>query len=267
MKINIRKYFELRGKLSKTETTVIGLVGLFMLLLLWHVTTTQGWIGKHILPSPLSVVKAFPVLHSEKFLIVNTAGSLKLNFLGYFKAILWSIPIGFIIGLFPFFRALLSSYVNAARFLPLSALVGLFIVWFGISTTMKVNFLAFGIMVYLIPVVVHRINEINDTYVDMIYTLGATKWQTIRNVFLPGVMARISDDIKVLVAISWTYIIIAEIVNKEDGIGSLIFTASRKSQTDHVFALLIFIILIGFLQDKLFEFIDRILFPYKHIKK
>lgn len=267
MKFNIKKYFELRGDLTKVEKLVISLVGLLFVFLLWYLTTTFGWVEETIVPSPGKVVSSFSELHSQDFLIINAYESIKLNFWGYIKAILWSLPIGFVIGLFPFFRALLSSYVNAARFLPLSALVGMFILWFGIETSMKVNFLAFGIMVYLIPVVVQRIDEINKTYIDMIYTLGANKWQTIRTIFIPGVLSKISDDIRVLVAISWTYIIIAEMVNKEGGIGSMIFTAARQSRVDKVFAILLVIIFIGFIQDKIFKFLDRKLFPHKYINK
>jgi len=266
MKINIKKYFELRGKLSKIETIIIGLIGLCLVFLLWHLSTSLGWVEEKIIPSPFKVFGSFSELHNEDYLIMNSYQSVKLNFWGYLKAILWSIPIGFIIGLFPLTRALLSNYVTAARFLPLSALVGMFILWFGIEDEMKVNFLAFGIMVYLIPVIVQRIDEVNKTYIDMIYTLGAKKWQTIRNVFLPAVLSKVSDDIRVLVAISWTYIIIAEMVNKEGGIGAMIFTSARQSRVDKVFAILIVIIVIGFLQDKLFKLLDRIIFPHKHIK-
>jgi NitT/TauT family transport system permease protein len=267
MKFNIKKYFELRGKLNRLESVVIGLFGLISVLFLWYLATSNGWVEETIVPSPSKVFSSFSELHTEDFLIMNAAESVKLNFWGYIKAILWSLPIGFVIGMFPFFRALLSNYVTAARFLPLSALVGMFILWFGIEADMKINFLAFGIMVYLIPTIVQRIDEVSKTYVDMIYTLGANKWQTIWNVFIPAVLSKISDDIRVLVAISWTYIIIAEMVNKEGGVGAMIFTAARQSRTDKVFAILIVIILIGFLQDKLFKFLDQRLFPHKHIKK
>jgi NitT/TauT family transport system permease protein len=78
-------------------------------------------------------------------------------------------------------------------------------------------------------------------------------------------MSRVSDDIRVLTAISWTYIIVAEMINKNGGIGAMIFTAARQSRLDKVFAILILIIIIGFIQDKIFHWLDRKLFPHKHI--
>jgi len=74
------------------------------------------------------------------------------------------------------------------------------------------------------------------------------------------------DDIRVLTAISWTYIIIAELLNRQGGIGSLMYIKARQGQIEKVFASLIVIIIIGFLQDQIFVFIDKRLFPHKYAK-
>lgn len=217
-----------------------------------------------ILPRPDKVLFAFKDLYVKDKLILNTTHSVWLNIQGYFWAIFLAIPIGFIIGLFPVFKGLFSKQVDALRYLPLSALTGLFIIWFGLGDLMKIGFLTVGILVYLIPVVVQRISEVEDVYAQTAFTLGASKFQQIKHVFFPAVMSKLIDDIRVLTAISWTYIIIAELLNKESGIGSLIYTKARQGQIDRVFALLVVITLIGLLQDKIFGWIDRILHPYKY---
>ena len=152
--------------------------------------------------------------------------------------------------------------------MPLTAVTGLFIAWFGIDSEMKIAFLAFGILVYLLPVIVQRIDEVEEVYVQTAYTLGASNWQQIRTVFIPAVLSRVSDDIRVLVAISWTYIIVAELVNANSGgIGALAFKMARQSRIDKVFAILLIIIAVGFLQDKLFKLLDRLLFAHKYQTK
>ncbi|OHB04762.1 MAG: hypothetical protein A2920_00640 [Candidatus Zambryskibacteria bacterium RIFCSPLOWO2_01_FULL_43_17] len=133
---------------------------------------------------------------------------------------------------------------------------------------MKIQFLALGIVVYLLPTVVQRIDEVNQTSVNTVSTLGATKWQLVKSVFIPDVTSRVFEDIRILVAISWTYIIIAEVVNRQEGgIGALIFTVARQSRMDKVFACLIVIVLIGVAQDRVFKFLDKKLFPFKHAVK
>ncbi|MBE7689919.1 ABC transporter permease [Tenacibaculum piscium] len=220
-----------------------------------------------ILPSPIKVIKAFPELNKDDDVIGNTFLSIKLNVLGYLLAIIIAIPVGFLLGLIPLFRGLFSKIIDSYRFIPLTAVTGIFIMWLGLGSQMKVSFLAFGIIVYLIPVVVQRIDEVQKVYLNTVFTLGATPWQTIKSVYMPYVFSKLIDDIRVLTAISWTYITIVEMLNKGGGIGELIWTAKRQSRIDKAFAILIIIVIIGVVQDRLFVIIDKLLFPYKHINK
>lgn len=216
------------------------------------------------LPSPKQVIMAIPVMYRNDNLISNVFISIKLNLLGYLIAIIVAILVGFAIGLVPLFRGLFNRILDAGRFIPLAAVTGIFILWLGIGSQMKVSFLAFGILVYLIPVVVQRIDEVQSVYLQTVFTLGASAWQTIKTVYLPYVLSKLIDDIRVLTAISWTYITIVEMLNKSGGIGQLIWEAKRQSAIDKAFAVLLIIVLIGILQDRLFVSLDKVFFPYKH---
>ena len=258
--------FRLRGELNAKLSTGIQLAGLGFILLAWSLLTSMEVIPSSLLPSPWKVLAAFPELHFDNALVRNMFYSIKINVLGYCEALLIAIPLGFVVALFPLTRELFKRYIDAIRYLPLTALTGLFIAWFGIEDNMKVQFLAFGIIVYLLPVVIQRVYEVEDVYVDTVYTLGATKWQTIKEVFIPAVLSKVSDDARVLVAISWTYIIVAELVNKSSGgLGALCYTSARQSRIDKVFALLVVIVLIGFAQDKIAALLDKMFFPHKHV--
>lgn len=261
----MKKFFELRGELSSREKTILEIAGGIFFLSLWTIVSYLELVSPAILPMPQKVLFAFGELHFENALIRNLAVSVKLNFLGYLEAIAISLPFGFLM-IFPFFRGILERYITSIRYLPLTALMGLFIAWFGIYANMKVQFLAFGIFVYLLPTVAQRVYEVQQIYVDTVKTLGASKWQTIRHVFIPDVISRVFDDIGVLVALSWTYIIIAEVVNSSDGgIGALAYIASRQSRADKVYAVLIVIMLVGFLQDKIRLAMDKKFFPHKYV--
>jgi len=270
----MNELFKLRHKLPAKTFMLIELGGLLFFILVWYLLTFSDLIPRSVLPSPIAVVQSYgelffpnnpPVLLDKDGLVMNTYISLILNILGYAVAIVASILVGFVIGLIPLFRGLLGRYVDALRFVPLAAVTGIFIAWFGIETNMKVQFLAFGIFVYLVPVVVLRIDEVENIYLQTAYTMGATTWQTIRNIFWPHVSSKLIDDIRVLTAISWTYIIVAELVNTDGGgLGAMIFKAQRVSRLDKVFALLLIIIIIGFIQDKFFVWLDKKLFPHKH---
>ncbi|MBP7273102.1 MAG: ABC transporter permease subunit [Saprospiraceae bacterium] len=271
----------IRGEISKSQKLILGIAGVIVLVILWWVLAELFAVPKNIenadgtttvatekvypiLPPPNKVLASFKELVAKDELWGNTTRSIWLNIKGYFWAIFISIPIAFVIGLLPIFRSMFSKPIDALRYLPLTALTGLFIIWFGIEDQMKIAFLAFGILVYLLPVVVQRIGEVDDVYLKTVFTLGATDWQTVKTVFVPSVFSKLIDDIRVLTAISWTYIIIAELLNREGGIGSLIYIKARQGQIEKVFAILLVIVAIGFLQDRIFAYFDKRLFPHKY---
>lgn len=304
--------FELRGKLTRSQSIVLGIAGVAVIILLWwllaeafsrkipNVEITRelpstlgvdslenGRIRDSILmadslamanatsfrkvypivPLPTEVVASYGPLVKKDSLWANSMRSIWLNFQGYFWAILICVPIGFVVGLLPLFRGMFGKPVDGLRYLPLTALIGVFIIWFGIEDEMKVAFLAFGIIVFLLPAVIARIDDVEDVYLQTVFTLGASKWQTIKSVYFPAVMSRLLDDIRVLTAISWTYIIIAEYINKDGGgLGALLYIKRRLQQVPDMFAIVLLIVLIGFTQDQIFAYLSKRLFPHRFYK-
>ena len=259
--------YKLAGELTKRQKNILMVVGLLIFLLIWSVLTlgTSPVIPRAIFPDPLRVFNAFGELYEKNDLVRNLSKSIGLNFGGYIKAVAYAVPIGFLIGLVPFFRGAFQKLIDAIRFLPLTALTGLFIIWFGIYAEQKINFLAFGIFIYLLPIVIQRIDEVDDVYIKTVHTLGAGYWGTIFTVYLPSVISKLSDDIRILTAISWTYIIVAETSADQGGIGSLIYKAGQRlGRVDITIACLIIIMIVGVFQDKTFAYLDRKIFPFKY---
>ena len=275
--------FKMGANIPKKTGIRIEIFGIFMFFFTWFIVTmpvtkyneilkeneVSGLVfSPTIMPSPLSVFKAYEPLIFERDLISHTWKSIKLNVAGYMLAILITIPIGFLVSLFGFFDKLISPMINVIRFVPLTAVTVLFVAWFGLYFEMKALFLSFGIIVYLLPVVVVRVKETLPVHIDTVWSLGATNWQLFKHVYFPAAMSKIFEDIKVITAISWTYIVVAEIINKGDGgLATLIDTAKRGARLDIQFAVLFVIMLFGFLQDKLFDGLDKKIFKFKHAVK
>jgi NitT/TauT family transport system permease protein len=240
------------------------LTGWAILLALWFIVTNFGLINTHVMPTPQKTWKSFVEMQTDDNLLTNILFSLRINAIGYLKCIFAALVVGFAIGLSPRVRKMFSQQVNALRFVPITALMGIFIAISGLTIVTKVNFLAFGIWVYLVPVVVQRIDEVDNVHLQMMKTLGATFWQTVRYVTWRSVIARLSDDIRILVGISWTYIIVAELAGIQGGLGSLIFLGERQSNVGKVYAVIFIIVAIGIIQDALFRLIDKMLFKFKY---
>lgn len=271
-----KKLFKFGGEsdFGKTNNLIITFVGFAIILVVWHVISMFEIIPTKILPDPFKVIGSFPTLITEYHLAENTWFTLKMNLLCYLYAILLSFPIGFAIALFPITNLLLGKYIVSMRFTPMPAITALFIAIFGLTFNMKVWFLTVAIMIYIIPAVVNKVNDLqnptnasDNVYLQTAQTLGATNWQKFRYVYLPYVTSGVVDTCIDLLAISYTYIVVCELIYKDGvitGIGAMINTMMRQAKMPEAWALLFLIIIIGFVQDLVFKKISKWLFPYKH---
>ena len=274
--LNIKSLFQMgeEPQLPKAVLTAISLTGLGIILLVWYLISKFEIITTAILPNPIDVILSYGGLVTNNHLFANTWFSVKLNLMCYVYALLISIPAGFFISMFPINNIVIGRYINSVRYLPIPALSGIFIAVFGLTFTMKTSFLTFGLIIYIIPAICSKVNELqnpaNDeeyVYLQSIKTLGATKWQKFKEVYFPYVVGSVTGDIITLTGISWSYLVIAELLFRDSqisGIGSLISIMSRQSHMAEVYALLFLIVIIGVLQDIIFKFIDKKIFPWKY---
>lgn len=267
------KSLQFGGSISTKESNIIGIVGAVVILALWYVLTLNGTIiSPGILPNPVDVVKSVPTLFGDHHLLLNIWYTVKLNLLGYLIAVVVAVPLGFLIGIYPLFNSLFRKYFEAARYLPLPTVSGIFISIFGLAFGMKASFLAFGIFIFALPSVIGKVMDLqnpanvkDNVYIQTAKTMGMGNWQMFKYVYFPYVMEKVYDDIRSLVAISYTYVVIAESLNKVGGIGAMISTFTRQSRTPEIYALLFIIVLIGLAQDWVFGKMKPVLFP--HTKK
>lgn len=271
-----KKLFKFGGNsdFGKKGNLIIALSGLFLTIMLWYLISYFEIVPTKILPSPFKVIGSIGGLFTDYHLLSNIWFTIRLNLMSYFWAILLSFPIGFAIGLIPFLNTFIGKYINALRFSPLNALTALFIAIFGLTFSMKVYFLTVAIMIYIIPEIVNVINNLqnpknvkDNVYLQTIETLNATNWQKFKYVYWPYVTSNVSKTIIGLFGISYSYVVVAELIYKDGmvtGLGSMINTMIRQSKMPEAFAALFIIIIIGYVQDVLLEKACKKLFPYKY---
>lgn len=251
-----------REPVSKRTARLLALGGLAAFLVVWCVLSYGGVIPAVILPSPGDVLRAFPVLHFEEALVRSALASLYRVMMGFLLAAVVAIPLGLFMGTFPAVKHFFSSMLDPLRFLPISALVPLFIVWFGIDDLQKIVFLFVGTVVYLLPLVVAAVEGVDDVYLQTATTLGARRGQLIRHVLVPGSLPAIGEALRVMNGVGWTYVILAEVINAPFGLGALINVAGKRSHVDQIFALVLVILAIGVATDFIIRQVNRRLFAW-----
>ncbi len=254
---------EVRGEVSNKRARALALAGVVVFFGAWVALSYGGIVPSVILPSPTEVVRAFPVLHFEEALVRSAGWSFYRVTMGFLLSALVAIPLGLLMGTFPPVRHFVAPILDPLRFLPISALVPLTIVWFGIEEKQKIAFLFMGTVVYLLPLVVEAVQGVDEVYLQTALTLGASPSQVVRHVLIPGSLPAIGEALRVLNGIGWTYVILAEVINARYGLGALITVAGKRSHVDQIFALVLVILVIGVVTDLVIRLINRRLFHWK----
>ncbi|HNX74080.1 MAG TPA: ABC transporter permease subunit [Candidatus Rifleibacterium sp.] len=221
-------------------------------------------ISPSMLPSPSEVSRSLPSLWSDRFLPKNILFSFLRVSAGFLVAFSIVFPVSLMMGTFSKCKALFAPLMLFAGYLPIPALVPLFMILFGTNELQKIMFLAFGFAIYLLPLFVKALEEVDNVYLQTGYTLGAGKFQILNNILLPIALPNLYDAMRLGFGIGWGYIILAEMVDMGSfGVGTLILTSQRRGPREDIYLVLIAIVLMAFITDKIWEKVGERLFPYR----
>jgi NitT/TauT family transport system permease protein len=255
--------FALRMPLAQGPAFVLGFVAPVVVLGVWCGATYGGFAPPDFLPSPTEVLRGTLQLFLEHDLWGAILVSTRRIAIAFALASLVALPLGVLMGSFDVVNRLFEPIVAPLRYMPISAFIPLLILWFGIYEKEKVAFLFLGVFVYLLPVVVSAIRGVPDELVQTALTLGASRGQVVRTVLLPAALPEICDSFRVMNAISWTYVILAEAVNPEHGLGYMVELARTHQKASWSFAGLLVIGGIGLLTDFAIRVVWGMLFRWK----
>lgn len=271
----LKRLFKFGGdsNFGKLGNTVITVVGVTIIIFLWHLIAKHEIVPTKILPDPFKVIGSLGALITENDLFANLWYTIRLNLSSYLYAVLIAFPLAFILGVFPVFDVLFGKYASALRFIPCPSLIGIFVAIFGLTFTTKAAFLTFAIVIFMIPEIVNTIhnlqnpkNDKDNVYLQTAHTLGMTAWQKMRYVYIPYVTSNVYSSLVGLTGISYSYVVISEMIYKDgtvSGIGALINTMTRQSHMAEAYALILIVVAVGCLQDYAFRKLGKVLFKFK----
>ena len=174
-----------------------------------------------------------------------------------------ALPIGILMGALGSVRSTFEPLVTASGYIPIATLVPLTMSWFGTDELQKVVFLAMAFGIFLLPMVVEAIDAVPDVYLRTSYTLGATRRHVILRVLIPIALPDMWHGMRLAFGVGWTYLVLAEVVVKNGGLGDLIDTARRRAMSGRVYLVIVVITLIAWVADLGWEKAGHVLFPYR----
>jgi len=180
----------------------------------------------------------------------------------FFAAAAVAVPLGVLMGCFSNLRALLNPTLSGWRYLPAASFMPLLLVWFGPTDTAKLALLFLGVVFFLTALILDNTEAVPNEFVEAALTMGASRREVVLNVVVPAAAPAIFDSMRNMIAVGWTYLVIAEIVGAENGIGAMMMRAGRTLSVDQIVAGILTIGILGVMTDILFSIVARLLLPW-----
>jgi len=252
--------------MSQRGYWTLAAVGLAIPLAGWWLLATSGVVNKVFLPSPYDVIHRIGVWFSDDDLLADFGISSFRVVAGWALSALIAIPLGLLIGTFRVVRALLEPLTDFIRYMPAVAFIPLVMLWIGIDEGAKVGIIFIGTFFQMVLMVAEDVRRVPMAQIEAAQTMGATRREVIEEVIVPSAKPALLDTLRITMGWAWTYLVVAELVAANSGLGYAIIKAQRFLQTDKIFAGIILIGAIGLAMDQAFRLVHRLAFPWLHAR-
>lgn len=251
-----------RGSTTRGTDIALGVIGFALLLAIWSGLVVFEVVPKQYLASPQAVVVRLWELLTKYDFLDDIWISIYRVWLAFFLSAIVAIPLGILMSSFRIVNGLTEPIIDFIRYLPVPALVPLTVIWLGIGEASKIALLWMGTFFQLVLLIADDARRVPREYVEVGMTVGAKPSQVLRHIILPAMLPSMVDNLRITLGWCWTYLIIAEIVASDSGIGYVIWSARRYVKTPEVMAGILAIGIIGFLTDQFIRWLHRRAFAY-----
>lgn len=254
--------FRLGAELSSITYWSIATSTFLLVFALWCFLSYSGRVSPLILPTPTSVLQAAGRLWSSGELWPDIKISVFRIGLGFLASAVLAIPLGILIGAYKSVEAAQEPLNGFIRYVPVPALIPLVMVAAGIGEPAKVLLIFLGTYFQMVIIVADVTRLVPRDLLSAARTLGAKPHQVLFNVLLPATLPGLMETCRTMIGWAWTYLVIAEVVATDSGLGYRIMKAQRFLRTDEIFVGILVLGLLGLATDMLFKWIQPRLLPW-----
>jgi sulfonate transport system permease protein len=227
-----------------------------VILLIWQLAASAGLMSAQTLASPWQILQTGWSLFQDGTLMRNLLVSLLRAVSGLAIAIVAGTILALVAGLSRVGENVVDAPMQMARTMPVLAMVPLFILWFGIGETPKVALVALGALFPIYLNLFKGIRSVDPKLLEMARTFGLSRWQTIRQLILPGALPDFLLGLRFAVGISWLMLVVAEQINANSGIGHMMMDAQDFLRTDIILVGLFIYAALGLISDQIVRMIE-----------
>ncbi len=253
---------KIRKEIPKKRYVTLAILAFVCILLVWSIVSELGLVESIFLPTPRSVIRYTMRSIANGTLFANMGISVYRILAGFCLAVILGVPIGIIAGTFKPFEAVVRPISEFIRYMPVPAFVPLIMVWVGIGESAKITVIFIGTFFQMVLMVADDAMAVPDDLIHASYTLGTNNFTAVTKVLIPAMLPRLMETLRMMIGWAWTYLVSAELVAANSGLGYSILKAQRFIKTDAIFSGILIIGLLGLITDRIFAYINKKLFHW-----
>jgi NitT/TauT family transport system permease protein len=175
---------------------------------------------------------------------------------GFFCATLIGVPLGLMLGWSRLAAQLVDPMIQGLRPIPITAWLPFSIALFGIRDVGSIFLIFLGGFYAIVVNTTQGARDVEKNLVRAALMMGVNSRQLLWRVVLPSAMPNIFTGLRVGLGISWTAVIVSEMVAVKSGLGYVLWDAYYVGRMDIVLADMVSIGLMGFVSDSLIVLLE-----------
>ena len=238
---------------------IAGIVGLWE----WVVATND--IPAWKLPAPSAI--GAELWTARGLLWGHTWVTVEEVLIGFALALVSGVGLAWLISWSKTLERVIYPGVVASQTIPIIVIAPLLLIWLGYGIQHKVIVVA---LISFFPIVVNTVDGLKSADPDMINllkTLGASRWQVFRKIHVPASLPFLFSGIKIAVTVSVIGAVIGEWVGSSEGLGYLAIRSKSQFLSERVYATVVLLSLMGITLFLIAGALERLMLPWYHTEK
>jgi NitT/TauT family transport system permease protein len=231
--------------------TARGLSGLLALLALWWIGTgvlpAQGSFARHFAPDA-AIPQLFWLLTSSD-LLIHVVVSLRRVLVGLLLALAVGVPTGLAIGSVRLLNEATSPAFQFLRMISPLSWMPLAVMVLGVGDPPIYFLLAFAAVWPIMLNTADGVRKLDPSWLRLSASLAATRWETLCNVIVPGVLSHVLTGVRLAIGIVWIVLVPCEMLGVSAGLGYFILDTRDRLAYSELMSVVLLIGFLGFMLD------------------
>jgi NitT/TauT family transport system permease protein len=252
---------------TRSGQTLLTLLVLVAVLTGWWLYVRLMGLSPLVLPTPYAVWDSLVENTVNGLLPMHLWVTLSEILLGFVLGSVVGIVLGTITAQSPLMRTILNPYILASQAMPKLALAPIMVIWLGFGIAPKVVITALICFFPLLENTIIGLTSANPYQLELFRALTASRWQTFFKLRIPNALPVIFAGLRVAITLAVVGAVVGEYVGANRGLGALIIATQGNFDTPLMFAVFVYLTVVGIVLYKIMELMESTFFSWRDIKR